>query len=234
MTFGLASREMSLVAVVRRAGDRPGELPETRVVPVGMPQNTAFSAYFDRPATGMAVHRRTYDSLVCDRSFAGMAIFKEVAVPPGIPDMGFEEAIGEQAHALIDRIPLQSRRKPPLATPSVTTSTKVDLVELAAMLEPDGGMPGESLAVRAGRTIAAVLAFAAEGHTLTAGAFRLHVTRLVRFLESLRAASDSEVRLIDTALGAASTGRVPTGQWLLLARDPGTGWKQIEAVLPLQ
>ena len=45
-TYGLASREMSLVAVVKRAGDRPGELPETRVVPVGMAQDTAFGAYF--------------------------------------------------------------------------------------------------------------------------------------------------------------------------------------------
>ncbi len=45
-TYGLASREMSLVAVVKRAGDRPGEVPETRVVPVGMPQDVAFGAYF--------------------------------------------------------------------------------------------------------------------------------------------------------------------------------------------
>jgi len=30
--YGLASREMALVAVARRAGDRPGELPETQVV----------------------------------------------------------------------------------------------------------------------------------------------------------------------------------------------------------
>ena len=48
-TYGLASREMSLVAVVKRAGDRPGELPETRVVPVGMAQDTeSCNAYFQR------------------------------------------------------------------------------------------------------------------------------------------------------------------------------------------
>lgn len=44
--YGLASRELSLVAVVKRKGDRPGELPATRVVPVGMPQDTRFKAYF--------------------------------------------------------------------------------------------------------------------------------------------------------------------------------------------
>lgn len=44
--YGLASREMSLVAVVTRPGDRPGELPETQVVPIGMAQDMDFGAYF--------------------------------------------------------------------------------------------------------------------------------------------------------------------------------------------
>ena len=44
-TYGLASREMSLVAVVRRPGDRAGELPETRVVPVGMAQDVSMDAH---------------------------------------------------------------------------------------------------------------------------------------------------------------------------------------------
>ncbi|MCS7182510.1 MAG: VIT and VWA domain-containing protein [Thermoanaerobaculum sp.] len=44
--YGLASRVMALVGVVERAGDRPGEVPAVRIVPVGMPQDTAFSAYF--------------------------------------------------------------------------------------------------------------------------------------------------------------------------------------------
>lgn len=53
-TYGLANREMSLVAVVKRASDRPGELPETRVVPVGMPRGTQFDAYF-APAGAAAI-----------------------------------------------------------------------------------------------------------------------------------------------------------------------------------
>jgi hypothetical protein len=47
-TYGLASREMSLVAVVTRPGDHPAELPETQVVPVGMAQDTEFEAYFQK------------------------------------------------------------------------------------------------------------------------------------------------------------------------------------------
>jgi hypothetical protein len=52
--YGLASREMSLVAVVKRAGDRPGEIPETRVVPLGMAQDLDFQAYLPPPPS-MAV-----------------------------------------------------------------------------------------------------------------------------------------------------------------------------------
>jgi hypothetical protein len=39
---------MSLVAVVERADDRGGSLPQTKVVPVGMPQDTRFESYFGR------------------------------------------------------------------------------------------------------------------------------------------------------------------------------------------
>lgn len=37
---------MSLGAVVRRKDDLAGEIPQTQVVPLGMPQDTAFEAYF--------------------------------------------------------------------------------------------------------------------------------------------------------------------------------------------
>jgi hypothetical protein len=220
-TFGLASREMSLVAVVKRAGDRPGELPETRVVPVGMPQDTAFSAYFDQPA--------------CYRGPAKQIVYSESSrqsILSGVNQLADAIKLTKGASARFSRSPLLSRRsKLPLATSAATTTDKIDLIDLAAMLEPDGGMPGDSVAVRAGRTIAAVFAFVAEGHTLTTGAFRLHVTRLVGFLKSLSVTSDREGRLIEASLDAASTGRAPDAQWLSLAREPGTRWKQIEAAL---
>ena len=49
-TYGLASRAMSLVAVVERPADRPGLPPETRVIPVGLPQDMEFSGVFGQPA----------------------------------------------------------------------------------------------------------------------------------------------------------------------------------------
>lgn len=45
-TYGLASREMALVAVVKRESDQAEGLPHTQVIPVGMPQDVATLAYF--------------------------------------------------------------------------------------------------------------------------------------------------------------------------------------------
>jgi Ca-activated chloride channel family protein len=206
--YGLASREMSLVAVVKRQGDRPGELPETRVVPVGMPEDTSFPAYFRGPAD--QIHLSAYRASQFSASMVPDAPCKATPAP-------FSPA------------PLYSLR--PRASTADITASNADLVDLAAMLEPDGGMPGDNLGARAARTIAAVLAFVAGGHTLTMGAFRLHLTRLAGFLKSLSLASESEARLIERVVDAASDGKVPPGPWLVLAREPGTRWKQIEEAL---
>ncbi len=49
--YGLTSSEMSLVAVVARADDQPGDVPKTKVVPVGMPEDTDLGSYFGRKGT---------------------------------------------------------------------------------------------------------------------------------------------------------------------------------------
>lgn len=76
-----------------------------------------------------------------------------------------------------------------------------------------------------------MFAFVAAGHTLTSGAFRLHVTRLVGFLQSVSVASELKGRLIERTLNAASTGKGPPRRWVALARESGTSWKQIEEAL---
>jgi Ca-activated chloride channel family protein len=49
--YGMASSELSLVAVVKRAEDKAGDVPKTKIVPVGMPQDTRFGSYFSLAAT---------------------------------------------------------------------------------------------------------------------------------------------------------------------------------------
>jgi Ca-activated chloride channel homolog len=210
-TYGLASREMSLVAVVKRNSDRPGELPETRVVPVGMPKDTSFSAYLGAPLQMSAPRMRFFGSLL---SKMGRAEPREA-----------ESAMPAQFTAMFSRSEC-------LADAAIDLgASDTDLLSLATMLEPDGGMPGDTPAVRAGRTIAAVLAFVAQGQTLTVGVFRLHVARLVGFLKSLNVTDGMERRLIERAIDSASTGKILPGQWPVLAREPGTQWKQIEEAL---
>jgi Ca-activated chloride channel homolog len=215
-TYGLASREMSLVAVVKREADRPGELPKTLVVPVGMAEDTAFQAYFGAPA--------------CK---PGMPVLP--AAPLGASSLRMDNFL-MAASPLQSRAPLTSLKTATYGVPYIKAGNtekadNADLVDLAAMLEPDGGMPGDNAGVRAGRTIAAMLAFVAAGHTLTTGAFRLHLTRLVGFLKSVSATSEREACMIARAVDAASSGKVPPGRWLALAHEAGTGWKQIDSAL---
>jgi hypothetical protein len=209
-TYGLASREMSLVAVVKRLGDRPGELPETRVVPVGMPEDTAFSAYFGRSA-------KKIDS--------------DSSIRPAFSRMLGPEPPTNVRFALFSLAPSLDYSVSEIPESSEARASNGDLVDLAAILESDGGMPGDDPSIRAGRTMAAVLAFVAEGHTITGGAFRLHVTRLAGFLKSLKVASGREERLIDRVLEAASSGKAPRRDWLVLVRGPATCWDQIEEAL---
>ncbi|HEY1339684.1 MAG TPA: VIT domain-containing protein [Bryobacteraceae bacterium] len=204
-TYGLASREMSLVAVVTRSGDRPGEIPETRVVPVGMPLDTAFGAYFAGTLQASAAPPMMFASL---QGTAG----------PRHP------MAGSPPKARFGLFAMRPHGAPAPPPPSVSAADR--LLEIAAMLEPDGGMPGRDSDTRLARTMAALLAFVADGHTLTAGAFRTHVGRLVAYLKSV--AEDEPVR---RAIEAASTGRAPQGNWTAMALDGGLSMRRVEKAL---
>jgi len=210
--YRLASREMSLVAVIKRTGDRGGELPEVRVVPVGMPQGTPFHAYFHGPASVVACSAFEAQAPLMSRRRVGAAR-PEIRNGASMPDT-----------------PAYMRMMV-TKQPAPGADGNDDLVELAAMLEADGGMPGNTPGIRAARSAAAVFAFVQAGHTLTAGAFRLHLIRLAGYLRSLTAGSAEEKRMIETALAAASSGSAPVGGWVALSGAAGTGWREIEAAM---
>lgn len=73
--YGLASREMALVAVVVRQSDEPGQLPTSTVVPVLMPQDVEYGSYFRH-----AMHFRAFGNelargievYACARTFLPM------------------------------------------------------------------------------------------------------------------------------------------------------------------
>jgi len=211
-TYGLASREMSLVAVVTRPGDRPGELPETRVVPVGMAQDTAFGAYFPsmkrvgqvRPAAAapLASTRQGVYSL-------------SAAIDTPFFDLGQLFGRMDAAEAPADA-----------ARPAETAEDI--LLDLASHMDSDGGMPGKNRESRAIATVLALLAFLSQGHSPTGGAFRSHVVRLVSFLRPLTGLSRHQQEVVAAVIELARNGTAPAGEWVTLARSPGNHWREVE------
>ena len=63
--YGIASSEMSLVAVVERADDQAGDVPKTKIVPLGMPQDTRFASYFVKQTLHMEFSQSPSRLLYC-------------------------------------------------------------------------------------------------------------------------------------------------------------------------
>lgn len=205
--FGLASREMSLVAVVTRPGDRPGELPVTRVVPVGLPRGVDMAAYF---GSG-----RKFEASVMQFCAVAPALSSRMSAAKGLrSDPG-------EFHAMFSL-------EDAMAAPPDSTDI---LMELAAHLEPDGGMPGKDDSERLTASAFALLAFLANGHTEKTGAFRLHVQRLVHFLTAATGVSAERQRLIQAVLDAARSGNATGLDWLRLAKG-GASWDDLAAAFP--
>ncbi|MEO8594466.1 MAG: hypothetical protein ABI759_14205 [Candidatus Solibacter sp.] len=92
---------------------------------------------------------------------------------------------------------------------------------LASRMHSDGGAPGDNPEARAMSSLVALLAFLSQGHTPTHGAFRSHVARLVRFLESLSGLSDTRHAIIAAAIEWARKDGRPLADWVAAADAPG-------------
>jgi len=193
LAYGLASREMSLVAVVNREGDRAGEAAVTKVVAVGMPRDTAFGAYFQ---------------------------------PAAMPAASMPGAVGQPSVRLSRLASRVAESRTGIARARWRPDLPADkLMDLAGRMESDGSMPGRDADERLLETVRAVLAFLKEGHGARKGAFRVHVQRLVAFLEGQGGGRDVVAKVID----AAREGRAIPGEWL----DGTVTWKEVEAAVTL-
>jgi Ca-activated chloride channel family protein len=230
-TYGLASREMSLVAVVKRAGDRPGELPETKVVPVGTAQDTQLASYVTNLMAAMPL---------------------QASPTPAMPDSPARVRVGQarmagalraSAKALFSsNKPLEASDEPSgflaAAMPPSTSAPAPEslvpahvLFDLAARMESDGGMPGSDVESRALASLLALLAFLSEGHTPSKGAFRLHVAKLLSFLKSIHGLPQDRQALLASIVGKAEKGQSLDGDWLKLASVGGAAWSELTAVV---
>jgi len=205
--------------VVKRAGDVKDQIPATRVVPVGMPQDMQFAALFGGRRSGAVM----------------MAMSSAMAPPP--PPIGLKSKIVGDMDALASGTPRRPSRMhkmqafvggfleaiAPKATgePGDALETVDVLVSLGAMLEPDGGMPGKNPEVRVANSLAALLFFHEQHNTDTSGSFRIHVTKLLRFLSPERAEQLNEKRQATAlrVLELVKAGQSIVGPWEPYARE---------------
>jgi Ca-activated chloride channel family protein len=198
-TFGLASRGMALVAVIERQSDRPGELPQTQVVPVGMPQDVSFDAYFG-PLRFSEI----------------LSLVKSSSAQFELNRLGDSDSVALEIAEVAPKW-MKSRRR---------TSAQREIEDphfnLACQMEADGGMPGKDPEVRILSTLLALLSFVEKGHTSQSGAFRLHVQRLISFLQSdsTRLLSSEHKMLANKVIELAQKGQSLSGNWGQLAREP--------------
>jgi len=195
--YGLASRAMSLVAVVKRAGDVAGELPKTTIVPVGIPIEEELFAgstllSFCTFQTMRDGFKGTSEGL---RSLVGSGRFFPDYTDSTQSSFGF-------------------------STNTFDTSEDI-LITLAGLLEPDGGMPGNNEETRIANSLIALLSFVAQGSTREGGPFRVHVERLLRYLNSdrIKRLASSQADLVSRTLEHIISGRSVKGDWLAIARQ---------------
>jgi len=187
--YGLASRVMALVAVVQRESDKPGELPKTQVVPVGLPQDLEAAAYFGG-ALDM-VGRASTEGIHC---LAGAPVMDSGHLPKQM----LGAALQQRRQRLDASPPSRAPGKEPfyrrIFSRMQTEPEDFDLpiseledeedrlLEDASRLEADGGMPGDSLEERITASLDLLERLLDHGSTRAKGPFRHHVRRLLDFL----------------------------------------------------
>jgi hypothetical protein len=170
--YGLASKVMALVAVVERESDRPGELPQTQVVPVGLPQDLELGAYFGEAAS--------MDELL------GNASVLQLAAPSATAARFGARARGVYFASELPKSPTYGR---------AADDEEDQLLEDASRLEADGGMPGASLEERVTRSLDLLERLVEHGSTRARGPFRHHMRRLLEFLEDVQLTDEQTDRL---------------------------------------
>jgi hypothetical protein len=103
---------------------------------------------------------------------------------------------------------------------------ELELVLLAARIEPDGGMPGKTEEERALTSILAILQFLADGHSWHTGTFRKHVQRLAKFLEGGKLQND----IVREIVKRARAGNPLPGEWSKKKLEPAL-WTELAKAL---
>jgi Ca-activated chloride channel family protein len=176
--YGLANRALSLVAVVERQGDDASQVPFTRVVPVGLPEDLAPDAYCAGIRLGLVARFQASEdlrgaTLSAASPFGRKSFAYNYEGPKRRPISGIVQ--GKFRHASVRRAD----------SSSFEADSSDPLVELMGELLSDGGLPGPSVEERALRTTAMLAMMRAEDHEKIRDLVRLLTGRVTRFLRSL-------------------------------------------------
>lgn len=231
LEYGLASSQVSLVAVVKRSGDVKDQIPSIRVVAVGTPADMQFESVFGRsPATmcGLALGLENASAVPRETRQIGAKTLRKL----------FHASKSESLAGFPER--LFGREE---AAPLETQSADDLLVSLSGMLEPDGGMPGKKDELRIDNSLAVLLFFYEHGNTRTFGTFRMHVEKLIQFLtpQRLKTLEATRERAAAGVVEAIRMGRPIPGSWEEFVTaiveskrlDVSDLWKKVECALTL-
>jgi Ca-activated chloride channel homolog len=211
--YELASSAMALVAVVKRAGDVANEIPKTMIVTTGVEEEAMMDLDLTSIPTGAAM---AAPAAAAPRA---TSMFKRLFRGGSPPAPAHLSSLPEEIQSTLGTL-FQSGKRTEAAPAAQTEPTNMEdvLVALAGMLEPDGGMPGNTVEVRIANSLIGLLCFASQGHTREKEAFHMHVAKLVNFLcaELLKQISGTKAEHVHRVLEAIAKGKTPSGDWLAL------------------
>jgi len=219
--YGLASSEMSLVAVVKRSGDVAGEIPKTQIVSVGIPEGMEMEGLALSLMEGSA-ERPTGTYSV--EAFRGAILGTQPAAPQSASASSLTSWVRKHLH--------RAAPQPSIAipqSPAPVLSADDFLMSLAGMLEPDGGMPGNTSQIRIANSLAALLCFVSQGNSGGSGPFRVHISKLLKYLSPalLRQLDSAIAQDVSRVLEKIASAKSPGGDWLEHGKKL-TQTKQIE------
>ena len=199
--YGLANPAMALVAVVKRKGDKKGKLPETRIIPVGMPRDTGFDSCF----TASLGYGK---SLMLDSVSAGVCC----SILP--LNMVCEESIAPPAF-MRSRSKRKSLKKERVCSYEATDTLDI-LFNLVGEIQADGGLPGADEAERVSQTLAGLLALREYAIKEGYEGFKKHAERMVDFLnhQNLTALGTERSTAVCRIIKTLDAGSIPDGLWL--------------------
>ncbi len=183
--YGLASQAMALVAVMQRPGDKPGELPQMDVIPVGMPEDTSLGSSFV-PQETMAPRVVYYQRLSIDTSGTGSGGARDLLEALELVEGrqmragSAEEAFGQAEEE--DAEPELSVRERPVSARG--RSSLHQALKLASRLLEDGGLPAEGEQQRWYASAMALVLLHQVAQREGQATLQPHITRLQRYLQN--------------------------------------------------